>query len=143
MVSLSLAAQPNPRFFASDISRRKLEAPTTPLAPVVVPALVQPEFPGGDAALIEFLGRSLRYPAEAGVAGAEGKVIVSFWIDEQGHPYGFGAVESPHPSLAAEALRAMRMMPNWVPGRRVGQLVPLLVHVPVVFRLPAGTASRF
>ena len=107
-------------------------------SPAPASTLIQPEFPGGDAALIAFLGQTLRYPADAYQAGAEGRVDVSFWIDERGQPYGFGTVESPHPSLAAEALRAMRLMPLWAPGQRDGRPVPLLVHVPIVFRRPAG-----
>ena len=116
-------------------------AASTPPPPSSLPAtakLVYPEFPGGDAALIAFLGQTLRYPADAYREGAEGRVDVSFWIDETGRPYGFGVVETPHPSLGEEALRALRLMPNWMPGSRDGQPLPQLVHVPVVFRRPAN-----
>ncbi len=110
-----------------------------PAAASVPPAPnAYPEFVGGDAALMQFLGQTLRYPADAYKEGAQGKVDVSFWIDEKGHPYGFGVVESPHPSLAVEALRALRLMPDWLPGRRNGQIAPQLVHVPVVFRRPTS-----
>jgi TonB family protein len=98
--------------------------------------LVLPEYPGGDRALITFLSANLRYPSDAFEAGAAGKVDVSFWIDETGHPYGFGAVQSPHPSLSAEAIRVMKLMPNWKPGQREGRPTPMIVHVPVVFRGP-------
>ncbi len=116
-----------------------VQSPSEPSAnPETAPtaSVTQPEYPGGDQALIAFLGQTLRYPTDAYEAGAEGRVDVSFWIDETGHPYGFGAVESPHPSLAAEAIRAMKLMPSWTPGQRSGQPSPMLVHVPVVFRRP-------
>lgn len=100
------------------------------------PVVIQPEYPGGDQALITFLGKALRYPSDAYSAGAEGKVDISFWIDEKGHPYGFGVVESPHPSLAGEAIRAIKQMPDWTPGSRDGRATPMIVHVPVVFRRP-------
>ena len=139
-VASSLAAQPNVRLLASDISRKPAAArPVAPPPPIMY---AQPEYPGGDGDLIAFLGQTLHYPADAYEAGAEGRVNVSFWIDERGHPYGFGVVEAPHPSLAEEALRAMRLMPDWAPGRREGRPVPLLVHVPVVFRRPANAATK-
>lgn len=119
------------------------QAAQKPLAPAPAPTsgFAQPEYPGGDAALIAFLGQNLHYPTDACKDGAEGRVDVSFWIDEQGRPYGFGAIDAPHPSLAAEALRAMRLMPSWIPGRRDGKVVPLLVHVPIVFKRPANAGN--
>ena len=130
LLNSPLAAQPSPASLETFAATATL--PTNP------PTVMQPEYPGGDAALIRFLGSTLRYPLEAFKDGAEGKVDVSFWIDEQGHPYGFGTVESPHPALAAEALRAMRLMPDWTPGQRNSRPAPMLVHVPVVFRRPAN-----
>lgn len=100
--------------------------------------LVQPEYPGGDAALIQFLGQNLRYPVDAWQADVQGRVVVSFWIDEQGKAYGFGVLESLYPSLDEEALRAVRLMPRWEPGRRGGAPAPMVVHVPVTFRRPVG-----
>lgn len=129
-VSAPAVAQPAPIEVSARANNPDLPAPAS--------LLVQPEFPGGDGALIAFLGQTLRYPADAYQDGAEGRVDVSFWIDERGHPYGFGTVDSPHPSLAAEALRAVRLMPLWTPGQRDGRPVPLLVHVPVVFRRPTA-----
>ena len=121
-------------------------APVRPPAALPDSALLSinraPAFPGGEAALLTFIHERLRYPAVAARNQLEGKVIVSFWVDERGHPYGFGVVEAPHPSLAEEALRAMRLMPDWSPGRREGRPVPLLVHVPVVFRRPANAATK-
>ncbi len=115
-------------------------------APVIVstPApeaniTVQPEFPGGDAALIQFLGQNLHYPADAWKERVQGRVDISFWIDEQGRPYGFGLLQSVYPSLDAEALRALKLMPSWTPGQRNNKNVPMMVHVPVSFRLPALT----
>ena len=101
-------------------------------------ASVQPEYPGGDEALIQFLSKSLRYPVAAFNEGAEGRVTVSFWVDEQGQTYGFGVIATPHPALAEEALRVMRTMPLWTPGQRNGQPAPMVVHVPIVFRRPTG-----
>ncbi|MBC7447961.1 MAG: TonB family protein [Hymenobacteraceae bacterium] len=143
LIALPLAAQPGARGLkplassAAVPQASEANSATTPATgSVALPAFAQPEFPGGDVALIAFLGQNLHYPADVYKEKVEGKVNVSFWIDEQGRPYGFGVVESPHPSLTAEALRAMHLMPVWTPGRRDNRIVPLLVHVPVVFRLP-------
>lgn len=129
-------------FSASAVSATANKLPGTPAVITASepgePELVHPEFPGGDAALIQFLGQTLRYPTDAYKDGVEGRVVVSFWIDEKGHPYGFGVLQSLHPSLDAEALRALKMMPDWAPGARNGQAAPMVVHVPVVFRRPAS-----
>lgn len=130
---------------SSETLRYGASQPTTlqAMAPAMgTPEMVHPEFPGGDAALIQFLGQTLRYPADAYKEGVEGRVVVSFWIDEKGHPYGFGLLQPLHPSLDAEAMRALKLMPNWTPGSREGRSTPMVVHVPVVFRRPGGSASN-
>jgi TonB family protein len=98
-------------------------------------AFSQPIFPGGPTALSAFLKDNLHYPAEASELHVSGRVLVTFWVDETGHTYGFGAVQSPHEVLTQEALRVAKRMPNWEPGRQEGKLAPMMVYLPITFRL--------
>lgn len=120
-------------------SARGQELAALPAAPLPITpdpgAFSQPVFPGGPAALSAFLKDNLHYPAEASDLHVSGRVLVTFWVDETGHTYGFGAVQSPHASLTQEALRVAKRMPNWEPGRQEGKLAPMMVYLPITFRL--------
>lgn len=94
-----------------------------------------PMFPGGEAALLHFIRERLRYPPLAARNRVEGKVIVSFWVDERGHPYGFGVLKGPGGGLDEEALRILRDMPAWTPALINGRPTLLQLRIPVVFRL--------
>ncbi|MBC7447960.1 MAG: energy transducer TonB [Hymenobacteraceae bacterium] len=95
----------------------------------------QPAFPGGATELAKFLGRNLQYPNEAADAHVSGRVVVSFWVDETGRAYGFGAVQSPHPALEAEALRVAKKISSWEPGLQEGKPATMQMYLPVVFKL--------
>ncbi len=95
----------------------------------------QPAFPGGAGELAKFLSRNLQYPAEAEDARVSGRVVVSFWVDETGRAYGFGAVQSPHPALEAEAMRVAKKISRWEPGLQEGKLATMQMYLPVVFKL--------
>lgn len=107
--------------------------PASSAAPVV--SFRQPAFPGGAAALARFLKQNLQFPAVAAEAHVSGRVVVSFWVDEAGRAYGFGAVQSPHPALEAEALRVARKITYWEPGLQEGRPAPMQMYLPVVFKL--------
>ena len=95
----------------------------------------QPEFPGGTAALMQFLSKSIKYPAECRDSSIEGRVIVSFVIGKDGDIIEPEVVKSVHPLLDAEALRVISLMPNWAPGMQQGQPVRVKYSVPITFRL--------
>ncbi len=61
--------------------------------------------------------------------------MVSFWVDENGHGYGFGAVQSPHPALEAEALRVAKKIDHWEPGVQDGKPAAMQMYLPVTFKL--------
>ena len=94
-----------------------------------------PMFPGGEAALLHFIRERLRYPPLAARNRVEGKVIVSFWVDERGRPYGFGVLKGPGGGLDEEALRILREMPAWTPALINGRPTLLQLRIPVTFRL--------
>ncbi len=97
----------------------------------------QPAYPGGAIELAKFLSRNLQYPTEAADARISGRVMISFWVDEQGRAYGFGAVQSPHPALEAEALRVARKIEQWEPGIQEGKPATMQMYLPVTFKLMA------
>lgn len=94
-----------------------------------------PAFPGGEAALLSFIRERLRYPSLAARNRVEGKVVVSFWLDERGRPYGFGVLKGLGAGLDEEALRILRTMPDWTPAIVNGQKSLMQLRIPVVFRL--------
>jgi periplasmic protein TonB len=94
-----------------------------------------PAFPGGETALLGFIRERLRYPSLAARNHVEGKVIVSFWLDERGRPYGFGIWKGLGAGLDEEALRILREMPDWAPAIINGRAALMQLRIPVVFRL--------
>ena len=94
-----------------------------------------PEFPGGTAELMQFLSKNMKYPDEATKAGQEGRVIVSFVVEEDGRVTNAKVVKSVAPLLDAEALRVIGLMPRWEPGRQNGEAVRVKYTIPVTFRL--------
>lgn len=94
-----------------------------------------PEFPGGVKGLYEYLGKNIKYPAEAHAAGTQGRVIVSFIVRKDGSISDIKIVRSVDSYLDKEAERVIAAMPKWKPGMQRGQAVNVRFTVPVVFRL--------
>ncbi|MDO5571816.1 MAG: energy transducer TonB [Bacteroidales bacterium] len=94
-----------------------------------------PQFPGGDAALIGFLGKSVKYPVIAQENGIQGRVIVSFVVERDGSITDAQIVRGVDPSLDKEALRVVNSMPKWTPGKQRGKPVRVKFTLPVQFRL--------
>lgn len=95
----------------------------------------QPEFPGGNAAMMRFLSDNIKYPTEAQEKGTEGRVIVNFVVEKDGRLSNFNVVRGVDPLLDNEALRVLKSMPNWTPGKQRGEVVRVRFTLPVVFRL--------
>ncbi|MBO7045052.1 MAG: TonB family protein [Prevotella sp.] len=94
-----------------------------------------PQFPGGMAALMEFLSKNIRYPKEAFEANKQGRVLATFVIETDGSISEAKVVKSVDPSLDEEALRVINAMPNWTPGKQSGKVVRVKYTVPINFRL--------
>lgn len=103
-------------------------------APVDFPD-VKAEFPGGEAALLKFLGNSVRYPSIAAENGISGKVNVRFIINKDGSVEGAVVMRSVDSSLAQEAIRVVNSMPKWKPGMINGMPVRMYYRVPITFQL--------
>lgn len=97
---------------------------------------VQPEFPGGNSALIAWIQNNLKYPDEAKKAGYEGKVMVQFVIDKQGNVIDVKIAKSSKiEALDKAALKLLKQMPLWKPGEKHGQVVKTKMVIPVSFKL--------
>ena len=94
-----------------------------------------PIFPGGDAALMKYLSENVKYPALAIKAQEQGRVVVSFTVEKDGAISDVKVARSVTPSLDAEAVRVVKAMPKWTPGKQGGQLVRVRYNVPVSFKL--------
>lgn len=98
---------------------------------------VKPTFGGGDAnAFSKWLAENLQYPEDARQAKVEGRVILSFTIDEDGSIANPRVLKGADPSLDNEALRTLATAPKWEPGRNAaGDPVKIHYVMPVVFKL--------
>lgn len=92
-------------------------------------------FPGGTAALVEFLNKNIKYPVKCEENGIQGRVICTFIVECDGSISNLKVAKSVHPALDKEAIRVLSQMPNWIPGMKDGQKVRVKYQMPVSFRL--------
>ena len=101
---------------------------------VAASAESMPQFPGGQTELIRFLYKNIQYPAIALKQKIEGRVWCSFIVEKDGSISNVNLEEGVYIFLDDEAVRVLKMMPNWVPGRTNGEYVGVKVYIPVVFK---------
>jgi len=94
-----------------------------------------PMFPGGETALLNYLGENTKYPESAKTNGIQGKVIIRFAIDSEGNVTRESVLKGVDPDLDAEALRVVKTLPGFRPGRQDGKPVPVWYMVPINFTL--------
>ena len=94
-----------------------------------------PSFPGGQGALMNYLNSNIKYPVIAEENGIQGRVVVQFVVGEDGSISNVHVVKSVDPSLDKEAVRVVKNMPRWIPGKQNGQSVTVRYTLPVTFRL--------
>ena len=94
-----------------------------------------PSFPGGQGAMMQWISGNTRYPAIAAENGVQGRVVVQFVVEKDGTISDVHVINPVDPSLDREALRVIRAMPRWIPGKRNGSAVRVKNTVPVIFKL--------
>lgn len=94
-----------------------------------------PMFPGGDPALMGYLRDNIHYPTVAAENGVQGRVVVGFVVERDGSITDVNIIRSVDPSLDREAMRVVKSMPRWTPGKQNGSAVRVKYQVPVTFRL--------
>jgi protein TonB len=128
-----------------DQSQRQMQAYVPPPPPkpkqeevteeIFVVVENQPEFPGGNTAMMKFLSDNIKYPVIAQENGIQGRVICNFVVERDGSITDVQVVRGVDPSLDKEAVRVIQQMPRWKPGKQRGQAVRVRFTLPVVFRL--------
>ena len=94
-----------------------------------------PEYPGGMMAMMEFLQDNMKYPADAEKQKVQGKVMVSFIVETDGSISDVKVMKNVFPSLDAEAIRVVKAMPRWTPGKQKGKVVRVHFSLPITYRL--------
>ena len=94
-----------------------------------------PSFPGGMGECMKFLSKNINYPSISQENGVQGRVIVQFVVNTDGSIVDPVVVRGVDPYLDKEALRVIKMMPKWSPGKQRNKPVRVKYTVPVMFRL--------
>ncbi len=98
---------------------------------------LQPEFLGGNAAMLNFIAKNLKYPKEQLDSGIQGRVIVKFYVDTLGNVCEPTIVRGKDSALDREAIRVVSSFPQFIPGELSGKKVKVQMVIPIVFKLPA------
>ena len=94
-----------------------------------------PTFPGGETALYKFLSDNIVYPAAAAEEGVSGRVVVRFVVTKTGAVEQVTIARGKHPALDKEAMRVVKKLPKFIPGKQNGETVNVWYTLPVNFRL--------
>lgn len=95
----------------------------------------EPQFPGGEEALLAYLNSSINYPESAKEKGIQGRVVAQFVVSKRGEITQPEIIRGVDPVLDAEAIRVIKNMPNWMPGRQGEQVLAVRYTLPITFRL--------
>lgn len=96
---------------------------------------VMPQFPGGQIAMLKYIMENIKYPEQAMKEGIQGRVTVRFIVEKDGSISDVKPVLSVHPLLNKEAVRVVKSMPKWSPGKHNGKPVRVRFNLPVMFKL--------
>ena len=94
-----------------------------------------PSFPGGEMKMYEFLAMNVRYPQRAREDGYSGTVYVRFVVEPDGSITNIEVAKGVGGGCSEEAVRVVKMMPNWIPGEAFGKKVRVTYTLPVSFKL--------
>lgn len=112
------------------------EPEAKPVEEEIFVAVEQPaEFPGGMAALMKWLSQNIRYPEAAQQNDIQGKVIVKFVVEKDGSIGSATVLKGVDKDLDREAIRVVKKMPKWQPGKNNGVTVRSYFNLPVTFKL--------
>jgi TonB family protein len=94
-----------------------------------------PEFPGGEEKLYKYLQKNIQYPDSAKVKGIQGTVYVRFIVDDQGKISEVTLLRGIGGGCDEEAMRVVKLMPDWIPGKQNGKAIPVYFTLPIKFTL--------
>jgi len=94
-----------------------------------------PEFPGGDLGLMKYIKKNVNYPKIAKEYNITGKVYISFIVDKTGSVTNVKVVRGVDKNLDAEAVRVIKSLPKYKPGKQRGKAVRVMFTIPIKFKL--------
>jgi len=97
---------------------------------------VYPRFPGGEQALLFFLRSNVKYPVASLKMGIQGEVMILFIVETDGSISHVSVLKGIGKECDEEAVRVIKSMPRWEPGRRYGRSVKVLLRIPIMFKNP-------
>lgn len=95
----------------------------------------EPVFPGGEEAMFDFIKNELNYPSKAKIGGKEGTVFIKFIVTKEGEVTDPVVKKGSSTALNQEALRVIKAMPDWEPGKKDGEKVNAYFILPIRFSL--------
>ncbi|MGN0067801.1 MAG: TonB family protein [Bacteroides sp.] len=101
-----------------------------------------PQFPGGNRAMMAYIGQNIKYPAEAVAKGIEGRVLVQFVVNKEGDLQDIKVMKSIDSLLDQEAIRVISSMPKWTPGKLKGEAVNIQYVLPIQFNIPKKAQQK-
>ena len=101
-----------------------------------------PQFPGGEAALMKYLMTHIQYPVNAAKNNVQGRVIVQFVVEKTGEIGEVKVARSVDEELDAEAVRVVKELPKFTPGRQKGEPVRVWYTLPISFKLQSDKQEQ-
>lgn len=135
VIALALLAFANPETDTAELVVVAYQQDKTESDQVYKSVEQMPQFPGGEAAMMRYLSQNIKYPASAAKNNIEGRVILQFVVEKDGQIGEVKIVRSVDPELDAEAVRVIKTMPNFIPGRQDGKAVAVWYTIPISFKL--------
>ena len=123
-------------FLSMASSAQKADSLPKPSAPVYRVVEVMPEYPGGTDSLTAFFKANLKYPRSARENSISGKVVYEAVVETDGSLSEIKIKTAVSPKLDEEALRLIKLLPKFSPGKQKGKLVRVMITLPVDFKLP-------
>ena len=102
---------------------------------VFIETFLNPQFPGGDKAYVDYIKKNMRYPEEAKKKGIEGRVLVQCIVEKDGSHNSYKVIKSVDPLLDEEAIRIVKGMPKLIPAKERNELRRVRYTMPITFRL--------
>jgi TonB family protein len=102
----------------------------------------QPSYPGGSTEMSKFIIQNIKYPEAAKKKGIQGKVFVNFTVEKDGSISDAKVTKGIGSGCDEEALRVVKLMPKWIPGKIKGKPVSVRVTLPVMFALDGDKEKK-
>lgn len=96
---------------------------------------VLPKYQGGESAMMKFIQDNVKYPVKAVENGVSGRVVVRFVVDKDGSISDVVINKGLSKECDAEAMRVIKAMPKWIPGKNKGENVAVYYNLPIIFNL--------